>query len=217
MTTTQHFPFTQATSTDPSASLIAIHSEDHATAFLEALRARHARAERRLVEEQRPRIERVLVHLLGTTNELDDHCQDVLVRTFSRIGEVRDPKALSSFVRAIAVNVAREVIKKKRRWRWITFHDPTELPDAIGAGLDAESREALRAVYHALDQLTIDERVALTLRFIEGMDLEEVASAQGVSLATIKRRLSAAKANFLVQCRSNDELWDWVEKGARWP
>jgi predicted RNA polymerase sigma factor len=48
--------------------------------------------------------------------------------------------------------------------------------------------------------------MAFSLRFIAEMDLTEVAAACGVSLATIKRRLSRADAKFRAGARTEPEL-----------
>jgi RNA polymerase sigma factor (sigma-70 family) len=59
---------------------------------------------------------------------------------------------------------------------------------------DFDAREALTRFYALLDHFSASDRAACVLRNIEGMDLEEVAQALGVSLATVKRDLTVAKA-----------------------
>jgi len=61
------------------------------------------------------------------------------------------------------------------------------------AGLDSEARQALARFYKFLDTLPAEERTVFVLRQIEGMDLHEIAVAIGMSLATVKRRLSRAR------------------------
>jgi len=59
-----------------------------------------------------------------------------------------------------------------------------------------EARQAVSRLYGILDRLGSEERLAFVLRFIEGMELTEVAAALGLSLATTKRRLVRARARF---------------------
>ena len=61
-------------------------------------------------------------------------------------------------------------------------------------GLSGDARVELREVYAILAGLPPEERVALVLRRVEGMELKEVAEAMDLSLATVKRRLVAAEA-----------------------
>jgi RNA polymerase sigma-70 factor (ECF subfamily) len=52
----------------------------------------------------------------------------------------------------------------------------------------------LKGVYALLDRLPTEQRIALVLRRVEGMELAEIATAMKLSLATVKRRLVLAEA-----------------------
>jgi RNA polymerase sigma-70 factor (ECF subfamily) len=51
------------------------------------------------------------------------------------------------------------------------------------------------------------------LRYIDGMELTAVAQACGVSLATIKRRLSRAQVTFSALAARQSVLVEWLETG----
>ena len=57
---------------------------------------------------------------------------------------------------------------------------------------------------------------AFALRFVDGMELTEVAAACETSLATIKRRLARAGARFEAAARRQPVLEEWLEGGTRW-
>ena len=69
-------------------------------------------------------------------------------------------------------------------------------------GASPEERVLLQRVYRVLDTLPADLRIAWALRYIEGERLDAVAVLSGCSLATAKRRISAAALalNELVGC-----------------
>jgi RNA polymerase sigma-70 factor (ECF subfamily) len=90
------------------------------------------------------------------------------------------------------------------------------MPDAPAPVADEDVREATRATYAILAAMDVDERIAFALRFIDGMELTEVAEACGVSLATIKRRLARAETAFAKRARENPALESWLQGGARW-
>ena len=50
----------------------------------------------------------------------------------------------------------------------------------------------LAAVYRVLDRLPVNQRLAWTLRYVEGEQLERVAELCNCSLATVKRRIKSA-------------------------
>jgi len=149
-----------------------------------------------LVQRFEPLIERLVAGALGFDPDLADIINDVFVRVFENVHQLKDPAALRGWIASLAVFTARGHIRKRRRWRWIRFFAPEDMPDVAANVATPEQHELLRSAYRVLDTLPADERMAFSLRFIAEMDLTEVAAACGVSLATIKRRLSRADAKF---------------------
>jgi DNA-directed RNA polymerase specialized sigma24 family protein len=78
---------------------------------------------------------------------------------------------------------------------------PSPAP-APAAPSDLGVRLALQRLELALERLKADDRIAFCLRYVEAMELSEVASAMGWSLASTKRYLARAK----------QRLWVLVEK-----
>jgi RNA polymerase sigma-70 factor (ECF subfamily) len=181
-----------------------------------ALREGEVWAQRALLTQYTAPVERILTRILGGCLDLDDLVQEVFLRAFERVEDLRQPRALGAWLAAIAVFVAREVIRKKQRRRWLLFLPPEELPDLAIPSASPEARAALRAFYEVVGRLDADARIAFTLRIVEGMDLTEIADSCGVSLATIKRRLARAEARFLAGAKANQALVDWLEEGTRW-
>ncbi len=93
---------------------------------------------------------------------------------------------------------------------------PEETPEVEAPVASPEVRAAIRAFYQVLGQLEADERIAFTLRFVEGMDLADVAEACGVSIATIKRRIKSAEAEFAERGQAHEVLAQWFAEGTRW-
>jgi RNA polymerase sigma-70 factor (ECF subfamily) len=69
-----------------------------------------------------------------------------------------------------------------------SVHTAMDLGPSLSSRLDLRNR--LVAV---LSSLPVDQQMAVELRYGEGLKLEEVAEALGVSLATVKRYLAAAE------------------------
>lgn len=124
--------------------------------------------------------------------------------------------ALKGWITITAVNVARSALERRRRRSWLVFLPSDELPDVEAPASD-EGTLALRRTYTLLDRLAPDERIVFALRFIEGMELTEVAVACGTSLATVKRRLARAEGRFLAMARRDPILAARIEGGSRWP
>jgi RNA polymerase sigma-70 factor (ECF subfamily) len=181
-----------------------------------ALRAGEAWARRAFLKQHTEYIERLLTRMLGSHADLDDLVQDVFIRAFKQIANLREPAAIRSWLTQIAVYVAREAIRRKKRRRWLLFLPPEETPDLEVPTASPEARAALRAFYEVVGHFDPDTQTAFTLRFVEQMELTEIATACGVSLATIKRRLKSAEAEFFIRGKAHEALADWFEEGTRW-
>jgi RNA polymerase sigma-70 factor (ECF subfamily) len=169
-----------------------------------------------LYDRHADHVHRVLYRTLGFDRDLADLHHDVFVRALTSIHRLEDPDALKGWLTMIAVHVARSAIARRRRRSWLWFLPDEELPEVDAGVASGEVLDALRATYAALDRLPVDERIAFALRFVDGMELTEVAAACDTSLATIKRRLARAGARFEAEARRRPELEAWLEGGTRW-
>jgi RNA polymerase sigma-70 factor, ECF subfamily len=165
-------------------------------ALVDALRRDEPWARTALVEKYETHIERVVAGALGLDPDLADIIQDVFVRVLEGIHQLKDPAALRGWIGTLAVFTARGHIRRRRRWRWIRFLAPQDVPEMPAAPHNPEASATMRAMYRVLDTLPSDERMVFTLRFMSELELTEVAAACRVSLATIKRRLARAEARF---------------------
>jgi RNA polymerase sigma-70 factor (ECF subfamily) len=159
-----------------------------------------------------PMVHRMLTRAFGPRYEIDDLAQEVFLTLFQRVHTLREPQALRAFVISITAYAIRYELRKKTARRWLTFGlSGHALTKDVATGVDLDSREALERFYGILDSLGSDDRTAFVLRFIEGLELEEVAAALGVSVATTKRRLLRARRRVLARARQDGALVDYVE------
>jgi RNA polymerase sigma-70 factor, ECF subfamily len=152
----------------------------------EALFRRHARMANGLA-----------FRLLGRSDDVDDVVQDACVIAFDRLDALQDPQAFAAFLGGIVVRCVRRVVRRRRLARRLGLLPRAEALDVssfVAPDASPEVVADLAAVYRVIEELPTDERLALVLRRVEGMSLEEVAGACGCSLATAKRRIAAAEA-----------------------
>ena len=169
-----------------------------------------------LYDRHADHVHRVLYRTLGFDRDLADLHHDVFVRALGSIDRLEDPGALKGWLTMIAVHVARSSIARRKRRSWLWFLHDEALPEVDAGAASSEVLDALRATYAVLERLPVDERIAFALRFVDGMELTEVAAACGTSLATIKRRLARAGARFEAEARRRPVLQPWLDGGTRW-
>jgi len=188
-------------------------------ALVEGLRANHPGAKAAFFQRYVKLVERIVTHVIGFDAELADILQEVFAGALSSIHTLNDPSALTPWLGRVATLTARKVLRGRSRRAWLRrFVDSAEEErhEPVASGVNVEAQRAVRTVYSVLGDMPTDERIAFALRFIDGMELTEVAASCEVSLATIKRRLVRAERRFIAIARKYPELAQWIEGGTRW-
>jgi len=159
-------------------------------------------------------VERLIWSLLGPESEAEDVLHEIFVRALEGIDNVEDPARLKSWLTGITVYTAREWIRRRTRGRWLRFVD--ELPETPQPAASDEVNEATRCTFDVLRGMAPDDRIIFCLRFIEGMEMAEIALACDVSVSTAKRRLTEAGKRFVTRAKRHEALRPWLEEGGRW-
>ncbi len=133
-----------------------------------------------------------LLGMVGEVEQAQDLTQDTFLKVYTALARTPDP-ALPAWLYRIATNTARDALRRRRRLTWLPFTpgDEERWPDpAPDLPTRCAAREAVEAV---LAQLSPRERACLLLRARDGLTLEEVAQALGLSLGAAKMTLHRAK------------------------
>lgn len=201
----------EADLTGATSTVGAQHGEarlDYDAWFIERLQAGDEACFERLVCERTNDIYGVLLRLTQDPEEARDLTQETFLQAFRYISNFRGESDLRTWLYRIAINQARNRSRWwRRRFRLSTVsldsstddeHDALNLTLADSRAASPErtalEREREHALFAALDKLSQAHREIVILRDIEGLSYEEVASATGVSVGTVKSRLSRARA-----------------------
>lgn len=144
------------------------------------------------VESEIPMLRRYARFLARDMERADDLVQECLVRAIARIDSYEPGTNLQAWLIVILRNIFLNECRRAKRERVsldeLGFAAPPQYPAQQDAGLIiAEVERAFRA-------LTPDHREVLTLVAIEGMSYEQSAEILGVTMGTVKSRLSRARA-----------------------
>jgi RNA polymerase sigma-70 factor, ECF subfamily len=155
-----------------------------------------------------PMVRRILLRTLGPDSELEDLSQEVFITFFDRVKTLRDPETLTAFIMSITAFKIRHHL----RWRWLrrrlVLRGQGEKLELRTFQRNAEAREALVGFFKILDRLNAVDRTVFTLRFVEELELREVAVALDLSLPTTKRRLTRTWKRLACLVRTDPALGD---------
>jgi RNA polymerase sigma-70 factor (ECF subfamily) len=136
----------------------------------------------------------MVMRMLANPSDAEDAIQDTFLLALEQLPHLRDPAALRPWLAQIAVSQVRRRLRKRRLLRMLGLDRSEEAALASIAAPDADPdvRADLAAISRVLATLPVEQRIAWSLRYVEGETLENVARACQCSLATIKRRLTTA-------------------------
>lgn len=117
-----------------------------------------------------------------------DLLQETWLKVFRAVGSIRDPRTFPAFLYTTARNSALSRLR-------LRVHEE-EQPNAENPG-DCDyafiAFDNAEQVHHALDQLPLAQREAVTLYFLQDLSIDEIAKVLGVPPGTVKSRLHYAK------------------------
>lgn len=156
----------------------------------------------RLVSRELAGAYRTAAVLLGDPSEAEDATQDALVRAWLRWDQVKDPERLGAWFGRILINVCRDRLRARRPnpVRWLGGDAFDDTGRALGER---------QAIWQALADLSVDQRIVLVLRYYLDLTLEAIAERTGVPVGTVKSRLhhalSAVRAAYDARDRASED------------
>jgi RNA polymerase sigma-70 factor (ECF subfamily) len=137
--------------------------------------------------------------LLGNRSAAEDAAQEAFVAAWRGLGGLRGD-SFRRWVLRIAANACRDELRRRGRRPASSLDVALEegLPEPADAGplpetslLDSESRGRIERV---LAELPPEQRLAVVLCDVEGLDYAEIAAVMRTSLGTVKSRIARGRA-----------------------
>jgi RNA polymerase sigma-70 factor (ECF subfamily) len=123
----------------------------------------------------------------GDPDVARDAVQAAWTIAWRRLGGLRDPAQVRSWLLAIAANEARQLIRRRRRHAVV---DLSIVDDATDGRGDPGDLIHLIDLERALHKLKPDDRTLIALRYVAGLDSSEIASQLGLSSSGVRSRLA---------------------------
>jgi RNA polymerase sigma-70 factor, ECF subfamily len=156
-----------------------------------------------IVAMYQPRVFRFLLVTLRDRDAAETLTQETFLRAWTARASFREDCSISTWLIRIALNLARDHTRtgRFRFWKHLSASavDVSEvaasIPDRQGS---AESslivREQIAGIWETVAALSARQRSIFLLRFVEEMDIPEIAQVTGLPVGTVKSHLYRALA-----------------------
>lgn len=169
-----------------------------------------------IVAAYQDRIYNLCLRMLGSPEAAEDAAQEAFISAYRSAGKLRGANVRSWLFR-IASNICIDEVRKRQRRPFVSLDRPSSDEDARPVDVPDEGpgpekrtlqSELQAAVQQALLELPGDQRLAVTLCDLEGFRYEEIADAMGISVGTVKSRISRGRARLREAIRERPELFE---------
>ena len=140
----------------------------------------------RIVADHHEDMRRVSAVVCGDDAVAEEAVQAAWPIAWRKLGSLRDSARIRPWLVSIAVNEAKQLMRKRRRRAEIeVVADPSDEPGGVdpATGIDAIDLD------RALDRLDPDDRALLAMRYVAGFDASELSVAIGLSPSGTRTRL----------------------------
>jgi len=170
---------------------------DHIDTLHLILRSRDgdAFAVEELVRAHEAQVYRLAVSMLDDTAEADEALQDTFIIALDRLDTFRGEASFATWVYAIALNVCRGRLRKRRARERLTqvLHSLLRIESAAPQPeQQVMANEVDAAVWQAIRSLDQPQREVIVLRYFHELRQAEIAQVLGVTDRTVRARLHAA-------------------------
>lgn len=180
-------------------------SQDSDNVLVQRTVAGDQRAYGLLVLKYQRRIQRLIGRMVRDVDLVEDIAQETFIRAYRALHQFRGEAQFYTWLYRIAVNTAKKFLLELK-------HDPTVSESFLANDDDDETsrkknepiadegpesilaaKEIAAVVNAAMDDLPEDLRQAVTLREIEGLSYEEIATAMNCPVGTVRSRIFRAR------------------------
>ena len=182
-------------------------------ALIAAAKRGDTRSFNQLVSHYQDMVYNVAYRMLGDAEAAADASQDAFLSAYTAVARFKGG-SFKAWLLRIVTNACYDHLRLKQR-------HPTSSLEAVYTDLDpsphfvnghetpeqyAVRQELGRTIQGGINALTPDQRVTLVLSDIQGFSYKEIAQVTGISVGTVKSRLSRARATLRDYLLEQEEL-----------
>ena len=158
-----------------------------------------------VVQAYRKRILGTIARLIGRPEDVEDVGQEVFLRLYFSLDQLRTPEVFEPWLYRLTVNAAYDYLRRQRRRNEARMSDLSEqqmvMADAAAGtkqDVEVQRRKRVREMLDVLmSAISEQDRLLLTLKEIEGLSLKELEKVYGVNENALKVRLFRARQRVL--------------------
>jgi RNA polymerase sigma-70 factor (ECF subfamily) len=156
-----------------------------------------------LVDKYQRKLARLLSRMVRDQSEIEDIVQDTFIKAYRALPNFRGDSAFYTWLYRIGINTAKNYLVSMGRRPTVNtgveiedaenFEDGDELRSMETPETSMMTKQIAQTVNDTVESLPEELRTAITLREIEGLSYEEIASIMNCPIGTVRSRIFRAR------------------------
>ena len=154
-----------------------------------------------LIRQYKPKVFQLVAFSVTDRDAAESITQDCFLKAHLSRNQFRGDCSVSTWLMRIAFNLVRDHTKSQKFRFWknaaasaVEAHDVSQHLASGASSAEAQliAKERVEMVHQTLQGLSDKQRSVFVMRFVEEMDLPDIAAVTGMSLPTVKTHLYRA-------------------------
>ncbi len=141
-----------------------------------------------LMRRYQQRVYWVARRIVGTHEDADDVAQETFIRAYQALGDFRGDSSFYTWLYRIVMNLSLNAVRKHQLAGYLRQSELLSrlIPVPDNQSTEIEYRETEQRLQHAIDALPEKQKAVFVLRFIEGMQYEDISRVLKTSVGGLK-------------------------------
>lgn len=164
----------------------------------------------------------IALRMMNNPEDAKDISQDVFIKAFKNIAKFDGKSSFSTWIYRIAVNTCIDEIRKRKGKDTLSMDKEIEGEENSFANqLESNEptpevqfldKEKSIAIQNAINKLSLEHKTMITLRDLQGLSYTEISEAVGISIGTVKSRITRARKNLKDIIMQDGELYGNISR-----
>lgn len=164
-----------------------------------------------LVDKYQRKLARLLSRMIRDQSEIEDVVQESFIKAYRALPNFRGDSAFYTWLYRIGINTAKNYLVSMGRRPTVStdieiedaenFEDGDELRTTDTPESSMMTKQIAQTVNDTVEGLPEELRTAITLREIEGLSYEEIATIMGCPIGTVRSRIFRARETIAARLR----------------
>ena len=130
---------------------------------------------------------------LDCEDDINEAVQETIIQKFKSIKKIKEPCFFKTWITKVLINNCNKIYRKRKNSKIMQYNDNEEKIIDIEANNSIEELNSNVDFFFLIKKLNYNERMALTLYYLEDLSTKEISIILKESESTIRNRISRAR------------------------